>query len=239
MPRLHVPLKKAKARSDVRHLHRHCRAVDQHDLVAPVELVGFTRIEAQRHIGIDGRRGLLPIPAPGVASHRVVAAFIAKLTKRLIDPHQCQPFAPQFGCIRCQQPIQFSLPPAELRQRLNLALIGELTRPGAQDLAHRVARDVLLADDLLDRFAPHEELAPDARNRVHALHLPHPSRLLDGQCARATLKGVNIGRRSPASGGQNCTPIHNAGQAGVGHQRQAFASEVVDHRKDAEPAPVA
>jgi hypothetical protein len=35
----------------------------------------------------------------------------------------------------------------------------------------------------------------------------HPS-LLDGQCARATPKGVNIGRRSPASGGHNCTPIH-------------------------------
>jgi hypothetical protein len=37
------------AEPDMGDLHRHRRAVDQHDLVAPVELVGLARIEAQRH----------------------------------------------------------------------------------------------------------------------------------------------------------------------------------------------
>ena len=41
----------AVAEPDMRDLHRHRRAVDQHDLVAPVELVGLARREAQRHEG--------------------------------------------------------------------------------------------------------------------------------------------------------------------------------------------
>jgi hypothetical protein len=36
-------------------------------------------------------------------------------------------------------------------------------------------RDVKLAGNLFDRFAAHEELAPDPCNRVHALHPLHPS----------------------------------------------------------------
>jgi hypothetical protein len=40
----------AVAQPQVRHLHRHRRAADQHDLVAPVKLVGLARGEAQRHI---------------------------------------------------------------------------------------------------------------------------------------------------------------------------------------------
>jgi hypothetical protein len=44
------------AKSHVGDLHSHGRAIDPHDLVAPVELVGLPRIEAQRH---EGRRLLV------------------------------------------------------------------------------------------------------------------------------------------------------------------------------------
>src|SRR5688572_20634499 len=77
-----------------------------------------------------------------------------------------------FAAFAASKPIQIALPTPERRQRLDLAPIGELHRTRAQHLAHRVARDVQLPDELLDRLAPHEEFAPDPRNCVHALHPP-------------------------------------------------------------------
>jgi hypothetical protein len=46
------------AEPDMGHLHGHCHTVDQHDLVAPVELIGLARFEAQRHEGGRGRLAL-------------------------------------------------------------------------------------------------------------------------------------------------------------------------------------
>ena len=46
-------------------LHRHRDAVDQHDLVAPVELVRLARREAQRN---ESRRRRRALPAPPVAA---------------------------------------------------------------------------------------------------------------------------------------------------------------------------
>ena len=53
----------AVAQPDMRHLHRHGRAVDQHDLVAPVELVGLARRKAQRDKGANRRRRAVTLPA--------------------------------------------------------------------------------------------------------------------------------------------------------------------------------
>ena len=66
----------AVAEPDVRHLHGHRHAVQQDDLVAPVELVGFTRREAQRHIGCGRRGASLLAPPSGVATYGIVAAAI-------------------------------------------------------------------------------------------------------------------------------------------------------------------
>lgn len=48
---------------DVRHLYLGRHAVDDDDLVAPVELVSLAGREAQRHIGVGCDRGLLAAPA--------------------------------------------------------------------------------------------------------------------------------------------------------------------------------
>ena len=45
----------AVAEPDMGDLHDHRHAVQQDDLVAPVELIGFTRRKAQRHIGRSRR----------------------------------------------------------------------------------------------------------------------------------------------------------------------------------------
>src|SRR5215212_10534920 len=53
-------------------LDHHGRAVDQDDLVAPVELIGLARCEDKRHVGIHSGGGALAVPAPGVAAYRIV-----------------------------------------------------------------------------------------------------------------------------------------------------------------------
>ena len=62
----------------MRHLHSGGRAIDHHNLVAPVELVGLARIEDQRDIG--GRGGLLFFLGPRgrVTPDSVIAAVISK-----------------------------------------------------------------------------------------------------------------------------------------------------------------
>lgn len=67
----------AVAEPHVGDLDRYGDAVDQHDLVAPVELVGLTRIEAQRHERRRCPGASLAPPGRGVAPDGVVAAFVA------------------------------------------------------------------------------------------------------------------------------------------------------------------
>jgi hypothetical protein len=162
----------------MRHLDRGGDAVDQHHLVAPVGLIGLARLEAQRHEGRRRRRrrALAPPPRRRVAPHRVVPALVAERAKLLVHPHQRQPVPRRPRRIGRQQTVELVAPGPDLRLRLNLALVVERRRLGPQDLAHRVARNVQVPADLLDRPAPHEELAANPRNRVHALHPPpaHP-----------------------------------------------------------------
>src|SRR5476649_2205666 len=80
----------AMAEPDVCHLHGHRRAVQQNDLVAPVELVGFTWREAQRHIGRSRRGAALLAPPSGVAPHGVVPPGITAATQFLEQADQRQ-----------------------------------------------------------------------------------------------------------------------------------------------------
>ena len=57
----------------MRDLHGDGHAVDQNDLVAPVELVGLARRKAQRNIGCRRRRPASLEPRMGVTPDRIVA----------------------------------------------------------------------------------------------------------------------------------------------------------------------
>ena len=160
----------AVAEPHVRDLDRHGDAVDQHDLVAPVELVGLARIEAQRHEG-RRRRGRLPAPPLGcIAPYRVVAALVTEPTQVLEDPQQRDPLTPIAGRIHRQQSVQLLPPRSELRLRLDAALVLERNLPRAENPPHRIPRNVQLTSDLPDRPAAHKVLAANPRNRIHALH---------------------------------------------------------------------
>ncbi len=152
---------------DVRHLHRHRKAVHQDDLVAPVELVGLARCEGERHVGVDLGRRRLQCPDPRIATNGVVAAFVTPAAKLLEQPNQRQPLSRRRRRVRREQPVQLALPRSELRQRLALPTVGEGRLAGTQHLPDRVPGDVQFAGDLLDRTTPNEELAAYPRNRIH------------------------------------------------------------------------
>ena len=98
------------AKPDMRHLHRHGGAIDQHDFMAPVELIGLAGGETQRNEGTGRGRCAVALPDPGVAPHSIVAAFVTETAKCLEDPDQRQPFAAGLALIRRQQLIQRVLP---------------------------------------------------------------------------------------------------------------------------------
>ncbi len=68
----------AVAEPDMRDLHRRGHPVDQDDLMAPVELIGFAGIKAQGHVG--GGRGF-PFglrPRRSITPDGIVAAFVSE-----------------------------------------------------------------------------------------------------------------------------------------------------------------
>jgi hypothetical protein len=66
------------AEPDVRNLHLVGHAVDQHDLVAPVELIGLPGREGERHVGVRRDGGTLASPGAGISTDRVVAAIVTQ-----------------------------------------------------------------------------------------------------------------------------------------------------------------
>jgi hypothetical protein len=116
----------AVAEPDVRHLHSHGGPIDQHDLMAPVELIGLPRRKGQRHKGRRRARSLRLLPGRGIAPDGIVAPVITKPPKFFVKLHHRQPLPAGTGGIGRQKPIQFGQPCAQLRARLNRALIAEL-----------------------------------------------------------------------------------------------------------------
>ena len=115
----------AMAETDMRDLHGR-RHPDQHDdLVAPVELVGFTRRESQWDESARRRARVRLRPDRGVAADSVIAALVAERPQLLEKADQGQPLARRRFRVRRQQPIEFLFPSSQLRARLHLALIGK------------------------------------------------------------------------------------------------------------------
>ena len=106
-------------------LHDHRHAIEQDDLMAPVELVGFSRRKAQRDVGRSRRLSALLAPPPGVTPHGIVAAVIAAPAQLFEDPDQRQLLTSGLGRIRRQQSVEFCCPSSQLRPRLDNTLVLE------------------------------------------------------------------------------------------------------------------
>ena len=198
----------AVAQTHVRGLHPHRLARQHHLLVAPVELIRLARRKHQRHIHLRGRHRRAPAPPrQRVAANRVISPSISKLGQRLEDPQQRETVPLLLPLIGLQTPLQLLHPRAQLRQRLNLALVAKRRLAASYHLPHRVPRQPQLPGNLLDRDALAQVFASDPRDRLHNQHLPPPrssnqrgellpspggGSILDADHPR---KGVNIPRR--------------------------------------------
>ena len=78
--------------------------------MAPVELVGFSRRKAQRHIGRGRRGAALLAPPPGIATNRIVAAGIAAAAQLFEQADQRQTFTRRLAFVRRQQLVKLVTP---------------------------------------------------------------------------------------------------------------------------------
>lgn len=85
-------------------------AIEQDDLVAPVELIGFTLRKAPRDVSRSRRLPTLHAPSRGIPPHGVIAAS----TQLFEVPDQPQPqrLASSLGPVACQQSVKFYRPPS-------------------------------------------------------------------------------------------------------------------------------
>src|SRR3954447_6710643 len=198
----------AVAEPDMRHLNRDRRAVDQHDLVAPVELESLARRKAQRHVGLRCRRTARGAPLPGIVPDRVVAALVTEPAQLLENPDQRQPLATRLALVRKQQVIKLFTPRINPRQRLATAFVPELGRLRPDHLAHNLPRYPILAADRLDRLLLGKIGPPDLRNRLHYQHPKTGSHVRHGSHCGPAVPGVPFGCRSPRKRGPYSMPIH-------------------------------
>ena len=163
----------AVAEPHVRGLHTGRRTRKTRVLVAPVKLVGLAGIEAQRHIGLRRRQQTATAtPGLGIATHRVVAALIARLAKSLINPQQRQPITARLRLVGLKLALKLLDPGPQLRHRLDRAHVGVRARIAPNHLAYRVPGNPQITGELLDRNALHLMVPADPRNRLHSQHLP-------------------------------------------------------------------
>src|SRR6056297_2325323 len=167
----------AVAEADMGHLDRGRHPVDDRDLMAPVELEGFARVEAQGHVGISRRLGCRLRPRGRITPDRVVAAFVSLSPEVLEDADAGQPLALWTVGILGEHSVKLFAPGAELRLRLNAALIGELSSTGSDYLPDGLARHAQVPADPLDRPAFLKIPTPDLRNRLHNQHPKSRSRI--------------------------------------------------------------
>lgn len=111
------------AEPHVRNLGGRRNAIDDDDLVASVELVGFARIKAERNIGCSRQRRPISSPCLRIATYRIIAAVIAQRLQLLEHAHQRQPLAPDLSLIGFQKQFQIPRPRPQLRRRVNRTLV--------------------------------------------------------------------------------------------------------------------
>jgi hypothetical protein len=163
--------KAAMAKAHVRHLDGHGQSADLQLLMAPVELVGLTRRELQRHVGIRRLESRLLPPAPYEPSDGVVAAFVASSLKFLVQNlRSASVLLGLLGVV-----LQLLNDPAResfhLRHGLDRAMVFKPGRVGPEDLANRVPAQVEVPGYLPDRLPVSTMGQLDLAYRLHRQHL--------------------------------------------------------------------
>ena len=186
------------AEPDMGDLDLHGHAVDQHDLVAPVELVGLPRREGAAHRRRPTQSRAFSLPCPSIAAHRVVTALIAQTAQRLEDAHQGQAFAR--ACLRCQQqPVEIRPPLPQLRQRLDLPLVAERRAPDRTTL-RTVFRDTCRSRTISLIERPRMKNSRLMRAIVSTPNIPPPPSIRKDRQSPAQKGGSKLNADPPAQG---------------------------------------
>ena len=157
---------------DMGHLDPHRHPRQQHVLVAPIELIGFTRGKPQRNEGIPCPGRTRAFPLLGVPQNAVVAALVAALLQNCADLSD-RPAAPgRLLGVLLQQPVQIFETRFQSGPWLGPTFIAERGRSAPDDLPYRVPRDLTIPHDRLDRLAIRKIIPTDLRYRFHNQHSP-------------------------------------------------------------------
>ncbi len=159
----------AVTKPDVRDLDLRRRAAQHHGLVRPVELIGLTRREPERHEHRI-RLAVIPPPGPYVPLDTVIGADISLSAKQLMQPTRRQPLPRRAFDVLLKQLVQPSDEQAQLRLDLALADIGKLRGRGADRLADDLARNLQRSGNLPDRLLANKVFPSDPANRIHRQH---------------------------------------------------------------------
>src|SRR6185437_12329792 len=151
------------AEPDMGDLHRRRHAVDDDDLVAPVELVGFPRRKRQGNERFR-RRARVPLaPAPRIAANRSVTAGIAQRHEILVNPNDGQSLSRRPALVLVQKRVK-TLRHGPIRGR------GWRERSYRNSVAFDFPRHTQLAADLLDRLTKLEIGPTYLGDRLHNQH---------------------------------------------------------------------
>ena len=193
--------------------HRHARK--RIDLVAPVKLVGFPRRKAHRHIGCSRRLPTLawPIAWHNGARHRSHRHSRARVTPRRSGSASA---AREQAWPRCRPGVRrvlLSIARASVGAERLVRTRGCCTR---RSTLRTVFRDTFRSRAISLIVLPLMKCSRRIRPIVSTVSIPPTARLESKRAAhQANLKGVNFGRRSPRSGGQNCTPNNSVNPLGL------------------------
>ena len=116
------------------------------------------------------------------------------------EPNQSQTFACRIAGVRRKHPVKLSFPTTQLGTRLNLPLIRKRCLTRAKNLAHRVARYLQGAGDLLDRLPFDQMFAPYPADRLHNQHPPPPASNQSRQPSRPVSRGSILDADPPPQG---------------------------------------
>jgi hypothetical protein len=103
----------------MRHLDGRGDAAKHHDLVAPVELIGFARRETRRHVGIARSGAALALAGLRIPTNRVEPFLL----QRLENANQVRPFATRQLLVHGKTLLQLLRPRPKLWPPLRVALM--------------------------------------------------------------------------------------------------------------------
>lgn len=164
--------------------------------LAPVELVGLTELEGQRHEGVDRSPLALALaPGPNEVGHPAVAAVVPGRLDLGVQRSGCAPLMLGPPGIGLQRLLQRFMEDRELPRLLAAPVLRRAIDLAVQPLRNRVARQPRDARDLALRLVLPAMQTPDPANHVHG---DHSSSSAAQNCSRVGCSpGSVLGRHYP------------------------------------------